>query len=381
MNKIYLILLLILCAAYLSAAPVVTNVTAIQRTDGSHIVDVNYDLANSAGGQMTIMLIGSNDNGYSWTIPCNLATGDVGQYITAGSNKQIIWNAAGEYPNTSCSNFKFKVMAFDGAAAPIPEDFVMVNGGTFTMGNTLGGGNANELPLHQVTLSSFLMGRYEVTQSEWQEIMGSNPAQGYGVGANFSVYYVSWYAVLKYCNLRSIAEGLTPVYTISGSTNPASWGVAPTSQNNATWDAAICNWTANGYRLPTEAEWEYAARGGSTNPDYIYSGSNDINLVAWYSSNAGGATHSVGNKAVNALGLYDMSGNVSEWCWDWYGGFSMPGQINPTGPTTGPDRVTRGGGFSNTQVDCRISSRSGCPPGSWNSTVNCLGFRLCRTIN
>lgn len=377
MKRIYLILTCLFSAALLCAAPVVTTVNATQRTDGSQQVDVYYNLSNSSGGAMTVWLVGSNDNGYTWNIPCSTVTGAVGQNVYSGTNKHIVWNAAVDFPNTSCANFKFKVIAFDGSIPPIPDEFAYVNGGSFTMGNTLGGGSTNELPLHEVTLSSYLIGRYEVTQEKWQAVMGSNPASGYGVGSNYPVYNVSWYAILKYCNLRSMFEGLAPVYSISGSTDPTNWGAVPTS-NNATWNAATCNWSANGYRLPTEAEWEYAARGGSTTPDYIYSGSDDINLVAWYSSNSGSTTHAVGLKQYNGLSLYDMSGNVWERCWDWYSAYGGEGQINPTGPLTGSSRLVRGGYWSYNASSCRVSCRGGLEPYFGNSNY---GFRLCRAIN
>ena len=248
------------------------------------------------------------------------------------------------------------------------------------MGDTRGQGYEDELPTHTVTLNSFYIGKYEVTQAEYSQYM-PNPGWEsiYGLGDNYPAYYVSWYAVLKYCNLRSIAEGLTPCYTINGSTNPANWGAVPTS-NNSTWNSAICNWNANGYRLPTEAEWEYAARGATNNPDYLYSGSDDINAVAWYESNSGQISHPVGTKAPNGIGTYDMSGNVYEWCWDWYGYgyYSSSPQNNPTGPASGSFRVTRGGGWGFSASYCRVANR-GCsdPDGSGSY----IGFRLCRSAN
>ncbi|MDD3143417.1 MAG: SUMF1/EgtB/PvdO family nonheme iron enzyme [Candidatus Cloacimonetes bacterium] len=267
-------------------------------------------------------------------------------------------------------------------STPSYEDFVYVPGGTFTMGRTTGSGDSDELPTHSVTLNSFYIGKYEVTQAEYAQYMqpSSSWTSNYGLGGNYPAYYVSWYAILKYCNLRSMAEGLSPVYSISGSTDPANWGNVPTS-NNSTWNAAICNWNANGYRLPTEAEWEYAARGRTNNPDYLYSGSDDINAVAWYSgNNTPYGSKPVGTKAPNGIGTYDMSGNLWEWCWDWSSSsyYSSSPSNNPTGPNSGSSRVGRGGNWFYHAAYCRVADRSGNGPcdGYHNG-----GFRLCRAIN
>jgi formylglycine-generating enzyme required for sulfatase activity len=264
---------------------------------------------------------------------------------------------------------------------PPPANFVFVPGGTFTMGDTRGEGDSNELPTHSVTLNSFYIGKYEVTQAEYAQYMqpSSSWTSNYGLGDNYPAYYVSWYAILKYCNLRSMAEGLTPVYSISGSTDPADWGSVPTSWNS-TWNAAICNWNANGYRLPTEAEWEYAARGATNTPDYLYSGSDDINTVAWYyGNNPPNGSKPVGSKAPNGLGLYDMSGNLWELCWDWYSSsyYSSSPSSNPTGPASGPVRVLRGGCWNYSANRCRVASRNFDYP---YSSFSYIGFRLCRAV-
>jgi len=265
-----------------------------------------------------------------------------------------------------------------------PSQFVYVPGGTFTMGDTRGAGYSYELPTHSVTLNSFYISKYEVTQAEYSQYMqpGNSWTSTYGLGDNYPAYYISWYAILKYCNLRSIAEGKTPVYSISGFTNPANWGTVPTS-SNATWDAVICNWSANGYRLPTEAEWEYAARGGQNIPDYLYSGSDDINAVAWYSgNNTPSGSKPVGGKAANGLGLYDMSGNVWEWCWDWFSSsyYSVSPVNNPTGPTSGTYHSLRGGDW-NDNTYCRVSNRNSYyypySGGAYNGSYD-VGFRIVR---
>ncbi|MBR6080157.1 MAG: formylglycine-generating enzyme family protein [Treponema sp.] len=223
---------------------------------------------------------------------------------------------------------------------------------------------------------------HEVTQDEYQTVMGTNPSSfssSPAVGETQGkrpVEMVSWYACLVYCNKRSIAEGLTPCYTIGGKTNPNEWGAVPTS-SDSTWDAATCNFDANGYRLPTVAEWEYLARGGNmTNSGQTtYSGSVTIEDVAWYRENSGDKTHEVKKKSPNALGLYDMSGNVWEWCWDWYGSITV--DTPSVGASSGGSyRVERGGSWSNGASNCRVAGRDSHNP---SYSASRLGFRVVRS--
>lgn len=298
---------------------------------------------------------------YSSPIPLNRAITIKAKAFKTG------WTAS----STSSESYTF---------GSIPAPLVYIPGGTFTMGNTRGGGGENSnLPTHNVSLNSFYMGVCEVTQAEYQGIMGSNPASEYGVGDDYPVYRVSWYSAIKYCNLRSMNEGLTPAYTILGSTNPADWGTVPEYGGTGIWDAVICAWSANGYRLPTEAEWEYAARGATNDPDYLYSGSDEGNDVAWYGSNSEGSSHPVSGKFPNALGLYDMSGNVLEWCWDWYSAhyYINSPSSNPTGASGGygVGRVKRGGSYVH-YSSYRIDFREFSPP---RISLNNCGFRVCRS--
>ena len=260
-------------------------------------------------------------------------------------------------------------------------NMVLVECGSFMMGSNT---QSDEQPVHSVTLNDFYIGKFEVTQSEWKN---PNASIRSGSGTQYPIESISWYAILKYCNIRSMAEGLVPCYAISGSTDPADWGAVPPSQspeypheslNNRVWDSVICNWNANGYRLPTEAEWEYAARGGNKSNGYLYSGSNNCEEVAWNDRVRFTNPSSVGEKQANELGLYDMSGNVHEWCWDWYDKeyYSNSPEISPKGPETGSLRVMRGGDWGDGDGFCRVASRvckTPCIDGWY------YGFRLCRT--
>ena len=215
---------------------------------------------------------------------------------------------------------------------------VEVRGGTFTMGATSEQGSdaeSDEKPAHNVTLRDYYIGKTEVTQALWEAVMGNNPS--WFKGENQPVEMISW---------NDCKEFISKLNSLTGKR----------------------------FRMPTEAEWEYAARGGSKSRGYKYSGSNTLDDVAWYSGISDYETHEVGTKSPNELGLYDMSGNVSEWCSDWYGDYSSAFQTNPKGPDSGARRAIRGGGWFNFARYCRCSSRNFSGPGRRD---NNLGLRLC----
>ena len=211
------------------------------------------------------------------------------------------------------------------------NNMVYVSGGTFIMG---GDDSSDQMPTHSVTLSSYYICKYEVTQVLWRAVMGSNPSNF--KGNNLPVENVSWY-------------------------------------DCQTFIKRLNSYTGRNFRLPTEAEWEFAARGGNNSRHYKYSGSNYIGDVAWYTDNSGCRTHPVGTKQTNELGLYDMSGNVWEWCSDWFGSYSSYSQSNPTGPNSGSFRVHRGGFWRYNARYCRTPERSSKTP---DYCVNYIGLRL-----
>jgi formylglycine-generating enzyme len=244
-----------------------------------------------------------------------------------------------------------------------PAQFILIEGGTFNNGTS------------DITISDFYLDKYEITQSEYQAVMGVNPSHDYGVGSSYPVYYVSWFKAIEYCNLRSMQEELSPCYSyLTYGTDPANWpaGWSSASGNHAN---VSCNWTAFGYRLPTEMEWMFAARGGTQTHSYTYSGSSDINTVAWYSTNSSGATHVIGTKTANELGLFDMSGNVWEFVWDIYGNYPSGNQTNPQGAATGTDRGLRGGAWNTISSHCSVMYREYYAA---SGSLYSIGFRVCR---
>jgi len=233
----------------------------------------------------------------------------------------------------------------DSTIVEINKSMVYVEGGSFWMGaqssnNTLisydSEAESDESPVNNISLSSYYIGRYEVTQNQWKAVMGSNPS--YFIGDNLPVEQVSWDDIQVFIKKLNSLTGYT-------------------------------------YRLPTEAEWEYAARGGNKSNGYKYSGSNTIDQVAWYYDNSSSITHTVGTKQPNELGIYDMSGNIFEWCQDFYGTYTSGSLTNPTGVSTGSYRVLRGGGWYNNSWGCRVSYRYHTYHGN---SLNLYGFRLVR---
>lgn len=271
----------------------------------------------------------------------NIILGDISNQLADVNNdgevniadvNMIIGIILGDTPSTPSTSQTFTVNG-------VTFKMVAVEGGSFTMGATPeqgSGVNSDELPAHQVTLSSYYIGETEVTQALWQAVMGTNPSRFTG-DLNRPVEQIWWY----YCQ---------------------------------TFISKLNELTGESFRLPTEAEWEYAARGGNKSKGYKYAGSNTIDDVAWYSNNANSSTHPVGTKAPNELGIYDMSGNVFEWCSDYYGSYTNGNQTNPTGPNYGSSCVFRGGAWIYNANGCRVSCRyNNAPSNYWDSL---MGLRL-----
>lgn len=274
-----------------------------------------------------------------------------------------------------------------GSSGQVSDNFVYVRGGTFKDARS-------NYYARGVAVADFYIDKYAVTQKEWTEVMGSNPSQF--KGDNLPVEMVTWYDSIEYCNKRSIKEGLHPYYNIDKSVKDSDNVPDPEfgDLDDVKWTVSI-NEGANGYRLPTEAEWEYAAGGGQHSKSYTYSGSDYVDEVAWYWRNSGdramdGAwnwplvnqnhdkTRAVGQKKPNELGLYDMSGNVRQWCWDWKADQAdLPSNVtDPRGSKSGFRRVWKGGGWMGEAFACKITYRGALAATGKGPDQ---GLRVCRT--
>ena len=273
---------------------------------------------------------------------------------------------------------------------PVPEGFVRVPGVSIKGDETWTPESKVFVSGRKLKITSFFMSDHEVTRAEYKAVIGSDPstAKAYDkdgkeltgdAAGNNPVGFVGWCNAVIYCNRRSVNEGLTPCYSLNGSTDPDTWPAVPEDADdsvNSTWTKVICDFTANGYRLPTEAEWEWAARGGE---NYIYAGSDVASEVAWCEDSTRDiGTREVKSKKANAYGIYDMSGNVSEWCWDMYADISS--KTSSTGPSSDSYiiyRCERGGRWFNPAESVAISNRDYA--GTYHVS-RASGFRVARTI-
>jgi len=309
------------------------NIRAEQ--DGNQII-VKYDLLKVPTDYLFDIYLYVSIDGGEYEGPLRSVSGEVGMDIGPGINKQIIWNVLEERTSLISKNISFKVKgrAYDSKVI----EMVFVEGGEFVMGSF---NNYDEKPLHSVYMKDFFIGKFEVTQRQWKRITGYNPSF-FNYCDECPVENISWKEVQKFIDELNLQTGYF-------------------------------------YRLPTEAEWEYAARGGNKSNKFVFSGSDNPDLVAWFDENNSQHTRKPGTKQSNELGIFDMSGNVMEWCNDWYSKtyYHDAPYKNPEGPSAGSHRVIRGGSWNNTKKYIRCTNRSYSTMGS---RYDDLGFRLAKDV-
>jgi len=370
-RKLILLFVILQLTCKFLVAQSINNITATQI--GKNIV-VSYNLTgNEVIKAYEIKLYVSPDGGSTWQGPLTAVSGVVGKGQVAGNDKSITWDVLKEpgFIELKGDNIQFKIKAFYNLASTGGEiEMVWVEGGSFMMGSN--DGEEDEKPVHEVTLKGFYMGKYEVTRGQFRKFI---EATNYQTEAEKDGGAWIWSSEEKKwvkkdgLNWKKDAKGIDCYKTKEN--HP----VIFVSYNDA---IAYINWlksTSNKkYRLPTEAEWEYAAKGGNKNSLYKYAGSDNIDEVAWY-GNANDETHPIGTKKANALSIFDMTGNVNEWCSDWYdkNHYQYSIKSNPEGGLSGDYRVLRGGSFVNHWLDCRPANRNYYKP---FISYYFIGFRL-----
>jgi formylglycine-generating enzyme required for sulfatase activity len=359
------------------------------------INSLNCSSASNTGS----LFSGNPANGVSSTVPYTGGNGGIyaGQTVNstgvigltatlvggifANGASSLLYSITGTPSNSGTASFSLNIggrsctLTRTVIPSVIPATFMMksLNAGTFSMGCTSGdiACYSSERPVRNVTLSPFQIGITEITQAEYQSIMGNNPS--YFIGCNnCPVEQVSWYDAIVFCNRLSESQGLQPSY-YSDAAFTQVYGKSGNSWNLPNAGNIFWNQAAKGFRLPTEAEWEYAARGGSRTD--FYPGGFILDNYAWFSANSGSRTRPVKGKEWNGSGLYDIGGNVWEWCWDWHGAYPATSQANPIGASSGSRKVLRGGSWNVAARDCRVSSRSDNNP---SLRLYNAGFRVVR---
>ena len=338
----------------LAVDPVVSRVQAKQR-EGSRLVDITYDVADPDSPTLTVYLKVSADGGATWKGPVELVSGDVGRGIVPGGGKRMVWDAGKEMTNQFGVKYRYRIGASDQWLAP--AGMALIPAGPFEMGDA-----RVVVPVHTVTVSAFAMDKWEVPIEFWESVRAWGNAHGYDLvvggssGAKHPVHSVNWFDVVKWCNARSEKEGKVPTYYEDGAMSKVyrSGDKAPAGVK---WDA--------GYRLPTEAEWEKAARGGVAGK--LYPSGMDAALsptLANFKESNKGKTMPIGSYGANGYGLYDMAGNVWEWCWDYGGEYAQTAQTDPRGPISGSSPVIRGGSWDYGGAEfCRVADHRSSTPG------------------
>jgi formylglycine-generating enzyme required for sulfatase activity len=325
-----------------------------QRINGDRMV-ITYRLSAERPSRVEVFY---TLNGMDTTkVPVRFLEGDMGIYVKPGNDRRIIWQL-----NTIDSTLRDRIDVHLEAGAFV--EMVKIKGGTFQMGCTREQNkcDGDERPVHRITLSDYSISRFEITNRQYCVFLNENDIDRDGrEGRTALIHIDNSHCQIKYRNGKFVARE----------------GRAHHPVVEVTWNGAqaFCQWAEG--RLPTEAEWEYAARGGHKSTQTRYSGSNHVDTVAWYDSNSNGQAHPVGAKKPNELGIYDMSGNVWEWCFDWYGDYPKENRKNPKGPKRGQSVVVRGGSWLYYGSFCRVANRGSSAP---EYAFNNYGFRLVRKL-